>query len=100
MAHVLPDRLVDRLLAQWDRTDGPTRSELWIARRPVLSTILHSSLLTIVLVIVGLLYHLAWASVLIVLAGFLVFSLLKARLSQLALLRYLGEDRTRNCLKH
>lgn len=76
-------------MAQWDREDGPTRSELWIARRPVVSTVLYSLLLTIVLVIVGFLRHLNWANVLVVLAGFLVFSFLKAKLSQFALLRYL-----------
>lgn len=83
------DRLVERLVAQWERADGPNRSELWIARRPVVSTVLYSLLLTITLVIVGFLRHLNWANVLIVLAGFFVFSFLKAKLSQVALLRYL-----------
>lgn len=80
---------MERLVAQWEREDGPNRSELWIARQPVVSTVLYTLLLTIALVITGFLRHLDWANVLVVLAGFLVFSFLKAKLTQLALLRYL-----------
>ncbi len=83
-------------MARWEREDGPNRSELWIAQRPAVSTVLYGLLLTIVLVIVGFLRHLDWANVLVVLAGFLAFSFLRAKLSQLALLRYvdLGVNRT------